>query len=160
MEEEASAMSGLRRPNNGLQIVFGGFDSKDTLHRPIIEWYAINIEVPDPEEAETYPSSEKLSTNKLIPFFAGELNKSSFFEAIGPHLYCVGTVDVYDPNSVNDRFLLLHQSIILIKGLHLMMAIMIVVLKLHSTHTMSLLFVGQHLSLLCASYVVGQIGSL
>ena len=75
MEEEASAISGLRRPNNGFQIVFGGFDSKDTRHRPIIEWYAINIEVPDPEEAETYPSSEKLSTNKLIPFLAGGLNK-------------------------------------------------------------------------------------
>nr|POE55511.1 endochitinase [Quercus suber] len=29
MEEEAS-VSGLRRPNNGFQIVFGGFDSKDT----------------------------------------------------------------------------------------------------------------------------------
>nr|POE55513.1 hypothetical protein CFP56_67932 [Quercus suber] len=38
MEEEALGMSGLRRPNNGFQIVFGGFDSKDTLHRPIIEW--------------------------------------------------------------------------------------------------------------------------
>ena len=99
MEEEASAKSGLRRPNNGFQIVFGGFDSKDTRHRPIIEWYAINIEVPDPEEAETYTSSEKLSTKKLIPFFAGELIKSSYFEAIGSHLYCVGN---YDPNSVND----------------------------------------------------------
>ena len=57
IEEEALVMSGLRRPNNGFQIVFGGFDTKDTLHRPIIEWYAINIEVPDPEEAEAYPSS-------------------------------------------------------------------------------------------------------
>lgn len=28
MEEETSAMSALRRPNNGLQIVFGGFDSR------------------------------------------------------------------------------------------------------------------------------------
>ena len=75
MEEEASAMSGLRRPNNGFQIVFGGFDSKDTRHRPIIEWYAIYIEVPNPEESETYPSSEKLSTNKLILFLAEGLNK-------------------------------------------------------------------------------------
>ena len=80
MEEEASAMSGLRRPNNGLQIVFGGFDSKDTLHRPIIEWYAINIEVPDPEEAETYPSSEKLSTNKLIPFLQESSTKAVFLK--------------------------------------------------------------------------------
>ncbi|KAK9987582.1 hypothetical protein SO802_027821 [Lithocarpus litseifolius] len=54
MEEEASAMSGLRRPNNGFQIVFG------------------------------------------------ELNKSNFFEAIGSHLYCVGTASDYDPNSVNN----------------------------------------------------------
>ena len=75
MEEEASAISGLQRPNNGFQIVFGRFDFKYSLHWLIIEWYAINIKVPDPEEAETYPSSKKLSTNKLIPFLAEGLNK-------------------------------------------------------------------------------------
>ena len=78
MEEEASAISGLRWLNNGFQIVFGGYDfmyPPDERKPPIIKWYAINIKIPDPEKAETHPSSEELSTNKLIPFFAVKLYK-------------------------------------------------------------------------------------
>ena len=95
MEEEVSATSGLRWLNNGFHIAFGGYDfmyAPDERRPPIIKWYAINIKIPDPEKAETHPSSEELSTNKLIPFFAVKLYKNNFFGAIGSHLYCVDNV--------------------------------------------------------------------